>query len=135
MPRGVVAVPVNYVDDSRTSLALHGNVLLAEIATQQIFGCENRLSMRLSGMILEGFKNPLEFTFFISHSYPRAKVFAGRDNLQTFELSEFLRLEYPDIPLVLTSTVFSLNFLDFSINDDPEALINGGGCLLLGNKS
>ena len=53
MPSGVVATPVEYVDDSRSSLPLHGNVLLAEISTQQILECGDRLSIRLSGMIIE----------------------------------------------------------------------------------
>lgn|GEM_PF-1408000 len=135
MPGGVVATPVEYVDDTRSSLPLQGNVLLAEIATQQILECANRLSIRLSGMIIEGFEKPREFSFFLSHSYKQAKVFSGRDNLQTFELSEFLRLEYPDIPLVLTDTLFSLNFLNFSTGDDPSTQYNGGGCLLLGEES
>ena len=135
MPQGVVAAPVEYVDDSRNSLALQGNVLLVEICTQQIFECENRLSIRLSGLIIEGFATPREFSFFLSHSYLQAKVFPGRDNLQTFELSEFLRLEYPEIPLVLTDTLFSLHFLNFSTSDEPTTLFNGGGCLLLGEES
>jgi hypothetical protein len=135
MPQGVVAAPVEYVGDSRTSLSLQGNVLLVEICTQQIFECENRLSIRLSGLIIEGFATPREFSFFLSHSYPQAKVFPGRDNLQTFELSEFLRLEYPEIPLVLTDTLFSLHFLDFNTSDEPTILFNGGGCLLLGKDS
>lgn len=132
MPRGVVAAPIEYVDDSRRSLALKGNVLLAEICTQQIFECQDRLSIRLSGFIIEGFTRPREFNFFLSHSYPQAKVFRGRDTLQTFYLSEFLRLEYPDIPLVLTDTLFGLHFLDFSDGSEPVATFNGGGCLSLG---
>jgi hypothetical protein len=135
MPQGVVAAPVEYVDDSRSSLALQGNVLLVEICTQQIFECENRLSIRLSGLIIEGFAKPREFSFFLSHSNRQAKVFPGRDNLQTFELSEFLRLEYPEIPLILTDTLFGLQFLDFSTGDEPTALFNGGGCLILGEES
>lgn len=135
MPQGVVAVPVDLVDDSRNRLALQGNVLLVEISTQQIFECQDRLSIRLSGMIIEGFAKPREFSFFLSHSNPQAKVFPGRDNLQTFELSEFLRLEYPEIPLVLTDTLFSLHFLNFNTSDEPAVLFNGGGCLLLGKES
>jgi len=135
MPSGVVATPVEYVDDSRSSLPLHGNVLLAEISTQQILECGDRLSIRLSGMIIEGFRKPREFSFFLSHSYQQARVFSGRDTLQTFELSEFLRLEYPEIPLVLTDTLFSLNFLDFNQDSEPSVFYNGGGCLLLGEES
>lgn len=135
MPQAVVVSPVGYVEDSRTSLALKGNVLLVEICSQQIFECQDRLSIRLSGLIIEGFAKPRAFSFFLSHSYPQAKVFTGRDNLQTFELSEFLRLEYPDIPLVLTDTVFSLQFLDYSSGDEPIESLNGGGCLLLGKEA
>ena len=134
MPKGVVAAPVDYVDDYRKSLALDSNVVLVEIVTQQIFECKSRLSIRLSGMIIEGFANPREFSFFLSHSYPRAKIFPGRDHLQTFELSEFLRLEYPEIPLVLTDSIFSLHFLDLSVADEPSSLFNGGGCLILGGE-
>lgn len=135
MPKGLVVAPVEYVDDNRRSISLQGNVLLAEIASQQIFECQDRLSIRLSGFIIEGFERPREFSFYLSHSYMDAKVFRGRDTLQTFELSEFLRLEYPPIPLVLTDTLFSLHFLDFSSSEDPRAVFNGGGCLLLGEES
>jgi len=135
MPQGVVAAPVEYVDDFKKSLVLDSNVILAEIATQQIFECENRLSIQLNGMIIEGFSKPREFSFFLSHSYSRAKVFPGRDNIQTFYLSEFLRLEYPEIPLILTDTVFSLHFLDFSTDDEYVSLLNGGGCLILGEEA
>lgn len=134
MPGGVVPSPVDYVDDRRNSLSLQSNVLLVEIASQQIFECEERLFIRLSGVIIEGFARPREFSFFLSHTYARAKVFPGRNNLQTFELSEFLRLEYPEIPLVLTDTLFSLHFLDFSTGEDPRAMFNGGGCLILGEE-
>ena len=135
MPQGVVAAPVDYVNDSRKSFPLNSNILLVEICTQQIFECANRLSIRLSGVIIEGFARPREFSFFLSHSNPRAKVFVGRDNLQTFELSEFLRLEYPEIPLVLTDSIFSLHFLDFSTSGEPVTVFNGGGCLLFGEES
>ncbi len=135
MPQGVVAAPVEYVDDSRRSLALQGNVLLAEICTQQVFECQDRLSVHLSGFIIEGFSRPREFNFFLSHSHLQAKVFRGRDTLQTFHLSEFLRLEYPDIPLVLTDTLFSLHFLDLSDGGEPVVTFNGGGCLSLGEES
>lgn len=135
MPDGMVALPVDYVDDIRTSRPLQENVLLAEIATQQIIECENRLSIRLNGIIIEGFKKPREFSFFLSHGYRLAEVFTGRDNLQTFELSEFLRLEYPRIPLVLSDIVFGLKFFDFRADDDPPAIFNGGGCLLIGEES
>ncbi len=134
MPGGVVPTPVDYVDDSRNSQPLQGNVLLVEVASQQILECEERLSIRLSGAIIEGFTKPREFSFFLSHSYAGAKIFRGRDNLQTFELSEFLRLEYPEIPLVLTDTLFSLQFLDFSGGVEPTASFNGGGCLILGEE-
>ncbi len=134
MPDGMVVLPVDYVDDVRTSKPLQGNILLAEIATQQIFECENRLSIRLNGVIVEGYKKPRKFSFFLSHSYRSAKVFTGRNNLQIFELSEFLRLEYPQIPLVLTDISFGLNFFDFSGSNDPPAFFNGGGCLLIGEE-
>ena len=135
MPQGIVATPVDYVNDCKKCAKLQGNVLLAEISSQQILECDNLLSIRLSGQILEGFARPREFSFFISHSNLRARVFSGRDNLQIFELSEFLRLEYPEIPLVLTNSLFSLNFLDFTGDDEPKTLINGGGCFLLGEEA
>jgi hypothetical protein len=134
MPKGMVVAPIDYVNDNRRSLALQGSELLVEISSQQIFECQDRLSIRLSGAIIEGFERPREFSFFLSHSYVDAKVFRGRDTLQTFELSEFLRLKYPPIPLVLTDTLFSLHFLDFSNGDEPNAIFNGGGCLLLGEE-
>ncbi len=34
--------------------------LLAEIATQQILECGNRLTIRLAGSIIEGFSKPLD---------------------------------------------------------------------------
>lgn len=135
MPQGMVASPVDYVNDNRKSAPLNSNILLAEISTQQIFECGDRLSIRLSGSIIEGFARPRDFSFFLSHSNLKAKVFHGRDNLQTFELSEFLRLEYPEIPLVLTDAIFSLHFLDFSKGEEPAILYNGGGCLLLGEEA
>jgi hypothetical protein len=135
MPHGVVAIPVEYVGDNRNSLLLKDNILAVEISTQQIFECENRLSIRLSGLIIEGFAKPRKFSFYLSHSFTPAKVFPGRDNLQTFGLAEFLRLEYPKIPLVLTDTLFGLHFLDFSTSDEPTVSFNGGGCLLLGEVS
>ncbi len=134
MPQGIVATPVDYVNDCKKCSKLQGNVLLAEISSQQILECDNLLSIRLSGRILEGFTRPREFSLFISHSNPHARVFSGRDNLQIFELSEFLRLEYPDIPLVLTNSLFSLHFLDFTGDDEPETVINGGGCFLFGEE-
>ncbi len=132
-PQGVVASPVEYVNDIRKAVPLETNVLLAEIGTQQILECGENLSIKLSGTILEGFAKPLEFSFFLSHTYGDAKVFRGRNNLQTFELSEYLRLEYPPIQLILTDTLFSLNFIDFK-NDDiaPQSIFNGGGCLVFG---
>lgn len=133
MPKGVVAAPVEYVNDLRKAVLLESSTLLAEISSQQIFECGNKLSIRLVGTIVEGFAKPLEFSFFLSHTYPAAKVFKGRNYLQTFELSEFLRLEYPPIQLVLTDTLFSLHFLDFEKNEvEPQTLFNGGGCLLFG---
>lgn len=134
MPQGVVAVPVEYVDDYRKSLVLESNIILAEIMTQQIFECNERLSIRLSGLIIEGFANPRKFSFLLSHSNLRAKIFLGRDHMQTFGLSEFLRLEYPEIPLVLSDTIFGLNFLDFSTDDEPVSSFNGSGCLLIGEE-
>ena len=135
MPQGVVVAPVEYVNDVRKAAALESNVLLAEIASQQILECGNRLSIKLSGTILEGFSNPLEFSFFISHTYKEAKVFRGCNNLQTFELSEYLRLEYPPIQLILTDTLFSLNFIDFKHDElAPQSIFNGGGCLIFGEQ-
>ena len=135
MPQGVVVAPVEYVNDVRKAAALESNVLLAEIASQQILECGNRLSIKLSGSILEGFPHPLEFSFFISHTYQEAKIFKGCNNLQSFELSEYLRLEYPPIQLILTDTLFSLNFIDF-MHDElaPQSIFNGGGCLLFGEQ-
>jgi hypothetical protein len=135
MPDGIVASPVDYVNDSRKSLPLDSNVVLVEIATQQIVECKNQLSIQLKGKIIEGFLKPREFSYFLSHSYPRAKIFPGHDHLQTFELSEFLRLEYPEIPLVLSDTIFSLNFLNLDVADEPSLQFNGGGCLILGDES
>lgn len=133
MPQGVVAAPVEYVNDIRKAAPLETNVLLAEIATQQILECGNNLSIKLAGTIIEGFAKPLVFGFFISHTYPEAKVFRGRNNLQTFELSEFLRLEYPPIQLILTDTLFSLTFIDFKHDDiAPQSIFNGSGCLVFG---
>ncbi len=133
MPQGLVVVATEYVEDKRTSIPLQGNVVLVEISRQKIFEYKNRLSIKLSGKIIEGFSKPREFTFHLSHSYPEAKVFPGRDNIQTFELSEFLRLEYPEIPLVATDATFCLDFLDFNENDDPEVCINGRGSLRIGS--
>lgn len=132
MPLGLVVVATEYVEDRRTSVPLQGNVLLVEICRQQIFEYKNRLSIKLGGMIVEGFSKPRHFSFQLSHSYPEAKVFPGRDNIQTFELSEFLRLEYPEIPLVATDATFSLDFLDFNETDDPKVCINGRGSLRIG---
>ena len=134
MPQGVIAAPVEYVDDFRKTLILDTSVVLAEIVSQQIIECEDRLSIRLNGVIIEGFANPREFSFFLSHTNLRAKIFPGRDYSQIVELSEFLRLEYPDISLFLTDTIFSLHFLDFSSDDEPASLFNGGGCLILGKE-
>jgi len=133
MPQGVVAAPVEYINDVRKAVPLETNILLTEIASQQILECGESLSIKLSGTIIEGFAKPLEFSFFISHTYKDAKVFRGRNNLQTFELAEYLRLEYPPIQLILTDTLFSLNFIDFK-NDDiaPQSIFNGGGCLVFG---
>ena len=135
MPQGVVAVPVEYVNDYRKSQVFESNIILAEIMTQQIFECNDRLSFRLSGMIIEGFARPRKFSFLLSHSNLWAKVFTGRDHIQTVRLSEFLRLEYPDIPLIVTDTIFGLNFLDFSKDDEPASLLNGSGCLLIGDEA
>ncbi len=132
MPQGLVVLPTEYVDDNCTSAPLQGNVLLVEICRQQILEYNNRLSIRLSGIIIEGFSKPREFTFSLSHSHLKAKVFAGRDTIQTFELSEFLRLEYPEIPLVLTDTTFSLDFLDFNGNAEPAGSVDGKGSLRIG---
>jgi hypothetical protein len=134
MPQGVVAVPVEYVDDFRKSLVLESNIVLAEIMTQQIFECNDKLSIRLSGIVIEGFSNPRKFSFLLSHNNLRAKIFQGRDHMQTFRLSEFLRLEYPEIPLLLSDTIFGLNFLDFSTDDEPVSSFNGSGCLLIGEE-
>jgi hypothetical protein len=134
MPQGVVAVPVEYVNDYRKSLVLESNIVLAEIMDQQIFECNDRLSIRLSGKIIEGFTKPRKFSFLLSHSNLRAKVFTERDHIQTFRLSEFLRLEYSDIPLIVTDTIFGLNFLDFNKDDEPASLTNGSGCLLFGEE-
>lgn len=133
MPSGLVAAPVEAVNDIRKAVSLESNVLLAEIATQQILECGNKLTIRLAGSIIEGFAKPLDFNFFISHTFPDAKIFKGRNNLQTFELSEFLRLEYPPIQLILTDTLFSLYFLDFRGDEnEPKSTFNGSGCLFFG---
>lgn len=130
MPPGILVEPVDYVNDWRKAIPLDSNVITAEIRSQQILECENRLAVKLSGRIVEGMADPQEFSFFLSHTYPPAKVFADRDALQTFRLSEFLRLEYPEIPLVLTDTLFSLYFADYTAEEGPSALFNGGGCLI-----
>ncbi len=131
MPQDFTVVPVEYVNDVRKSVTLESNVLLAEIASQQILECGANLSVRLTGTILEGFAKPLAFSFFLSHTYRDAKIFKGRNHLQTFTLSEFLRLEYPPIQLLLTDTLFSLNFIRFGMDDaTPSTIFNGGGCLL-----
>ncbi len=135
MPQAVIATPADLVNDCCTAAPLQSNVLLAEICSQQILECHDQFSIRLSGRIVEGFATPREFSFFISHSNPHARVFSGRYNLQTFELSEFLRLEYPEISLVLTNSLFSLHFLDFTSGDEPKTLFNGGGCLLFGEDT
>lgn len=133
MPQGVVATPVEYVNDVRKAMPLETHVILAEIASQQILECNNNLSITISGTILEGFVKPIKFSFFLSHTYQEARVFRGRNNLQTFELSEYLRLEYPPIELVLTDTLFSLSFIDFKYDEiAPQSIFNGGGCLLFG---
>ncbi len=134
MPSGLVVTPMDYVNDWRKAVAMQSNIILAEIASQQILECEDRFSITFTGLIVQGFKKPREFKFFISHSYPGAKVFPGRDTLQTFGLSEFLRLEYPEIPLVITDTLFSLHFTDYTTNDEPRSFLNGGGCLLFGEE-
>ncbi len=131
MPQGVMVAPVEYVNDMRKALSLKKNVLLAEIASQQILECGRNLSVKLSGSLLEGFARPLDFTFYFSHTYKEAEIFQGRNNLQTFELSEYLRLEYPPIQLFLTDTLFSLNFINFRYDEAaPESIVNGSGCLL-----
>lgn len=133
MPQGIVTAPVEYVNDVRKAAPLDTNVLLVEIASQQILECGNNLSIKLAGTIREGFAKPLEFGFFISHTYAEAKIFQGCNNLQTFELSEFLRLEYPPIQLILTDTLFSLTFVDFKHDDiAPQSIFNGSGCLVFG---
>ena len=77
----------------------------------------------------------LTIFLFSSVSYAEAKVFPGRNNLQTFELSEYLRLEYPPIQLVLTDTLFSLTFIDFKHDDiAPQSIFNGSGCLVFGER-
>lgn len=134
MPPAIIATPVDYVNDWRKATPLQTNILLAEICSQQILECEERLSLTLSGLIVEGFKKPREFTFFLTHSYPQAKVFPDRNNLQTFELSEFLRLEYPEISLVLTDTQFSLHFADYTTSKGPKSFLNGDGYLLFGEE-
>ena len=135
MPQGVVVAPVEYVNDVRKSVQLDSHILLAEIASQQILESGSNLSIKLSGTILEGFKKPMPFSFFISHTYKDAKIFRGRNNLQTFELSEYLRLEYPPILLTLTDTLFSLNFIDFKHDEvAPQSIYNGSGCLIFGES-
>lgn len=135
MPGGLVAAPVESVNDIRKAVPLESNVLLAEIATQQILECGQNMTIRLAGSIIEGFAKPLDFNFFLSHTFQDARVFKGRNNFQTFELSEFLRLEYPPIQLILTDTLFSLYFLDFRENEsEPKSMFNGGGCLLFGES-
>jgi len=133
MPQGVVVSAVEYVNDVRKAVPLETNVLLTEIASQQIIECGNKVSITLSGRIIEGFAKPLKFVFFLSHKYADAKIFRGRNNIQIFELKEYLRLEYPTTKLILTDTLFSLNFIDFK-NDDiaPQSVFNGGGCLVFG---
>lgn len=133
MPQGVVTAPVEYVNDVRKAAPLETNIVLAEITTQQILECGNKLSIKLAGTIVEGFAKPLEFSFLIAHTYTEAKVFRGRNNLQIFELSEFLRLEYPPIQLILTDTLFSLTFIDFKHDDiAPKSIFNGSGYLVFG---
>lgn len=135
MPNGLVAAPFEYANDIRKAVPLESNVLLAEIATQQILECGKNLTVRLAGSIIEGFAKPLDFNFVFSHTFPDAKIFKGRNNLQTFELSEFLRLEYPPIQLILTNTLFSLYFVDFRADEnEPKQIMNGSGCLLFGEK-
>jgi len=134
MPPDIIVTPVAYVNDCCKAMALQTNILLAEISSQQILECGDRLSISLSGLIVEGFKKPREFTFVISHSYLRAKIFPGSNNLQTFELSEFLRLEYPEIALVITDTLFSLHFSDHSTNNRLNSFFNGDGYLLFGDE-
>ena len=133
MPQGVVVSAVEYVNDVRKATPLTTNVLLAEIASQEILECGDSFSIKLSGTIIEGFVKPLEFSFFLSHKYEDAKIFRGRNHLQIFELKEYLRLEYPPTQLILTDTLFSLNFIDFK-NDDiaPQSIFNGAGCLVFG---
>jgi len=135
MPPTIIATPVDYINDWRKARALQTNIFLAEICSQQILECENRLSVTFSGVILEGFKQPREFTFFFSHNYSRAKIFPDRNTLQTFQLSEFLRFEYPEISLVITDTLFSLQFADFtSSKKGPKSFLNGNGYLLFGDE-
>ena len=128
MPQEFTVIPVEYVNDFRKSVSLESNVMLAEIATQQIMEYGANLSVRLTGTILEGFSKPLAFTFLLSHTLRDAKIFKGRNHLQTFALSEFLRLEYPPLQLVLTDTLFSLHFSSDKTEQKP--IVNGGGCLL-----
>ena len=92
MPQGVVTAPVEYVNDVRKAAPLETNIVLAEIATQQILECGNKLSIKLAGTILEGFAKPLEFGFFISHTYTEAKVFRGRNIYRHFSSASFCAL-------------------------------------------
>ncbi|MEN8198930.1 MAG: hypothetical protein ABFR63_02540 [Thermodesulfobacteriota bacterium] len=134
MPENIVVNPVEYGNEGRQELPLLSNVLLAEICTQQILQCDNRLFVRFNGWIIEGFAKPREFGFMLFHTFSSAKVFPGGDNFQTIELSEFLRLEYPEIRLELTESLFTLNFQEFSTSAEAQPFSNGGGCLLLGDK-
>lgn len=134
MPPGIIVTPLAYVNDLSQVMTLQTNILLAEIYSQQILECEDRLSISLRGLIVEGFKKPRDFIFFISHSYLRAKVFPDRNTLQTFALSEFLRLEYPEISLVITNTLFNLHFTDHSKANRPNSFFNGDGYLLFGEE-
>jgi len=131
MPQNIAVNPVEQADEYRKAIPLKSNVLLAEICSQQILQCDSRLSVRLSGWILEGFAQPREFTYLLFHNLPSAKIFPGRDNFQTFGLSEFLRLEYPEISLELTESLFDLHFVDYSSGSESPSVLNGGGCLLL----
>lgn len=64
MPPGIIVTPVAYVNDWPAVMALQSNILLAEIYSQQILECEDRLSISLRGVIVEGFKKPRDFMFF-----------------------------------------------------------------------
>lgn len=134
MPPGIMVTPAAYVNDWPKVMMLQTNILLAEIYSQQILECEDRLSISLRGAIVEGFTKPRGFIFHISHSYLGAKVFPGRNTLQTFRLSEFLRLEYPEISLVITNSLFNLHVTDQTLSKKTASPFNGDGYLIFADE-